>query len=243
MSAAFDPEDFAFYRGEATDCPYLPDRRWTNLIAVPRDELEPGVLGFLLDHGFRRGGTSVFRPICQGCEECRTMRVDVERFRPSRSQRRARHRNADVRVTRRRPALDEERRVLLERFLAARYEGPMTADAESVEEYLFADTGFTWEIDYHVGDRLVAWGIFDLLPEIGSSVYFCFDPDESRRSLGVFSMLEEIELTRAGGARWFHPGYYVAGSAAMRYKASYGPAELLVRGHWAPLVRAADPAP
>lgn len=226
--------ELGFFLSEETDCPYLPDRRWRNVLAMRPEGLSAADHAELLDQGFRRLSTAAFRPLCVACQECRSLRLDVHRFQPSKSQRRAQRRNADVAVEVGRPALDEERRLLMAKFLEARYEGPMSAEDEHLEETLFLDTGFTEEVDFRVDGRLIGVLIHDAVPDIGSSVYFYFDPDESRRSLGVYSLLWEIEHTRARGARWYHPGYYVADCAAMNYKASFGPAEIFDGEAWTP---------
>jgi leucyl-tRNA---protein transferase len=227
-------EDVGFFLAEETDCPYLPGRRWRNVVAVKPAGLDASEQATLLDQGFRRLSHAAFRPLCAGCQECRSLRIDVRGFRPSKSQRRAWRRNLDLEVEMRAPALDAERRDLMARFLAARYEGPMSAEDDHLEETLFLDTGYTREVSFRREGRLLAVLIHDELPDIGSSVYFYFDPEESRRSLGVYSMLWEITHTRERGATWFHPGYFVADCAAMNYKAAFGPAEVFEGEAWIP---------
>lgn len=209
-------------------CPYLEDRRWRNLV-VALEEDPGGVLyEQLLDAGFRRTGFHAFRPACTACAECRSLRIDVPAYRPSRSHRRAGNRNADLEVAVDRPSYDEEKRLLLERFLEERHAGPMTADENATREAMFCSGVPSWEMTYRLDGRLVAVGIIDMTPNIVSSLYFYFDPDESRRSLGIFSMLTEIELARTSGRRWYHPGYYVSGCSAMEYKIRFGPAQILL---------------
>ena len=85
---------------------------------------------------------------------------------------------------------------------------------------------------YRVSDRLVGAGWVDLLPDGVSSVYFAFDPDESRRSLGIFSMVEEMRLARALGKQWLYLGFYVPGSPKMVYKGAFRPREFAIHGEW-----------
>lgn len=224
------------FDGELTDesaCPYLPDRNWRSFVIAPEEPLTPERHRELLDQGFRRAGVLLFRPACPTCDACRPMRIDVRRFQPSRSQRRALRRNGDLAIVKGPPDLDEEKRSLLERYLDARHVGPMTADEEITRRTLFDPTDHSWEIDYRdPAGRLVGVGLLDLADGIGSSNYFFFDPVEKRRSLGVFSMLVEIAFTRARGGHWFHPGYWIDGCRAMRYKERFGPSEVLLDGAW-----------
>ena len=53
----------------------------------------------LMDQNFRRSGDLFYRPECDGCAACIAIRVPVAEFAPSRAQRRALHKSADVRVT------------------------------------------------------------------------------------------------------------------------------------------------
>ena len=80
---------------------------------------------------------------------------------------------------------------------------------------------------YRVAGRLVGVGVLDLCPGAASSVYFYFDPAESRRSLGVFSALCEIEECRRRGLEHWYIGFHVAGCGKMEYKARFRPHELL----------------
>ena len=209
------------------DCPYLPGRRWRNLVLDVGEEMQPALHEYFLDHGFRRMGRYMYRPACEGCSECRSLRVDVRAQKPSKNQRRVLRRNADVDVSVAPALYDEEKRALLERFLAARHEGPMSADEESMQRYMFDSPGETMGLSYRLDDRLVGYGLLDLTVNVGSSLYFFFDPDESDRSLGIFSMLWEVQWLKSSGRRYYHPGFYVADCSAMNYKRRIGPLEIL----------------
>ena len=226
------------YEGLITDgepCPYLEDREWRNFVVNPGEPLEAAVHQQFLNQGFRRTGGFVYRPHCPDCRACRSLRIDVDRFRPSRSQRRALNRNGDLETIVASPAYSEEKRSLLERYLDARHRGPMTADEEQMRAGLFDNSADSLEIDYRLDGRLVGVGIVDLTPEVLSSLYFFFAPEESKRSLGIFSMLREIELVSRTGRRFYHPGYYIAGCAAMEYKSRLRPCEILqADGRWVP---------
>src|SRR4051812_49148657 len=76
----------------AHDCAYLPGReaRSAGFLAA---RMSPEVYRGLMDAGFRRSGRLVYRPACGGCHECRAMRISVERFAMSKSQRRVWRKN------------------------------------------------------------------------------------------------------------------------------------------------------
>lgn len=212
--------------GRPHACPYLPGRQARNLVIRPVP-LEAGVYHSLMDLNFRRSGPVFYRPECEGCRECRSIRVAVGRFRPSRAQRRCQARNRDlaVRVGAARPTA--EKLALYRRYLEARHDGQMSGGNEEFENFLYASTVTTLELEYRLGRRLLAVGIADLEPSAMSAVYCYFDPDETARSLGVFNVLRLIDECRSRGRDWLYLGYYVREARRMSYKAGFRPFELL----------------
>src|SRR5689334_11478622 len=88
-------ETLAHYIAPPSPCGYLPAEMWRleyeHVATLSPDEYMQRLL-----QGWRRFGTALFRPRCQHCTACRSLRVNVDRFRPDRSQRRARKANEDV---------------------------------------------------------------------------------------------------------------------------------------------------
>ena len=74
---------------------------------------------------------------------------------------------------------------------------------------------------------LAAVGVCDASNRSLSSVYFYFDPAESRRGLGNFGVLQEIDFCRRHGIAHLYLGYWVCDAPAMSYKTRYLPYELL----------------
>jgi arginine-tRNA-protein transferase len=86
---------------------------------------------------------------------------------------------------------------------------------------------FAHELLYLKDGRLLGVALIDILPQAISAVYCYYDPEERQRGLGVFSVLQHIEIARTRGIPWMYMGYWVEGNASMRYKASYQPHEIL----------------
>jgi arginine-tRNA-protein transferase len=214
-------------------CSYLPGRsaRYLTIAPVP---LVPGLYHGLMDLNFRRSGASFYRPQCGACTACRSLRVPVADFEPSRAQRRTLARNADVRVAWSTPQPTEEKRRLFERYLAARHRtGDMSADREEFEGFLYASPLATLEAEYRAGGRLLASAIVDVEPSAWSAVYCYFEPEEPRRSLGVLNVLTLIEACRQRRVDHLYLGYWVEGSPSMAYKDRYRPCEVLqADGSW-----------
>lgn len=221
------------YLGDDHPCPYLTGRSARNEFTIT-SSLEPHVYQMLMDSGFRRSGIIVYRPVCSPCRECIPLRVPVERFEISRSQRRVLKRNQDVTVEMGPPDLTPEKWELYSRYLRHQHDGTMSDSMEDLEEFLYSSATTTFEMSYRVEGRLVAVGIIDIASGGLSSVYFFFDPGEGARSLGTFGALREIEECRLRGIPHWYVGYYVAGCRRMNYKVNFRPHEILTpEGAWA----------
>ncbi len=213
-------------------CPYLPGRSMQarGLYAV---NLSSELYERFVEAGFRRSGYLVYQPICRGCRACVSIRIPVDRFAPTRSQRRCAGRNADLRVTVAEPAATDEKHALYSRYLRRRHAASEADSFEQFEQFLYRSPVRTLEFTYRLGERLLAVGICDLTDRSLSSVYFYFDPDDPRRGLGTFGAMHEIEFARQWGRRWYHLGYWIAGCKTMAYKSNFGPNQrLATTGVW-----------
>lgn len=221
-------------RSPLRPCTYLPGRTARDRAFVAA-RLDPEVYHELMDRGFRRSGELFYAMDCPGCRACVPLRVPVATFAPSRSQRRVLRRNRDVRLTVRRPVFEQETWDLYRRYL--HHQHPATAVDETAEQFrasLYGRVVDSWELRYHVGDRLVGVSLVDASSRSVSAVYHFFAPEDADRSLGVHSVLTEIEWTRQQNVPHYYLGYWVAGSATMHYKANYRPHELWRDGAWQP---------
>jgi arginine-tRNA-protein transferase len=220
--------------GPSFPCAYLPGRE-ARQVLIAIEQPPPGTYHALMDLNFRRLGRVFYRPECQGCQECRMIRVPVAGFRPSRAQRRCWARNADLAVSVERPAPTPEKHELYQRYLEARHEGQMDGSREEFDGFLYSSCLETVEIVYRLEGRVVAVGIADTEPQAWSAVYCYFDASLDRRALGVFNVLWLIEECRRRGVPHLYLGFYVQDCARMNYKAGYRPHEILQGGvGWVP---------
>ena len=213
-------------------CPYLPGRD-SRLVALRPETLTPGLYRLFLDLNFRRLGSVVYRPACEGCRECHQLRVDVRRFRPSRAQRRCLRRNADVVAEAGRPEATGEKHEVYRRYLEARHDGQMSGSWEEFDAFLHEAPPFAREVVFRLGGRLLGAGIYDEAAEALSAVYFYFDPDLGSLSPGTLNVLWLVEECRRLGFPWLYLGYHVTGSPSMSYKALFSPHQILLDdGQW-----------
>jgi arginyl-tRNA--protein-N-Asp/Glu arginylyltransferase len=220
------PPPLSIYRGPPHPCPYLPDRTAIDEFTIDA-RMDSSAYERLMQLGFRRSGGIFYRPVCGECRECVPLRVPAAGFQPSRSQRRVRRRNADMRVEINPPSISDEKWRIYLAYLDAQHDQSMSRSREDFETFLYRSPIDTLEMTYWLGRRLIGAGFVDRCPDGLSSVYFYYDPTFARRSPGVFSALCEIDECRRLGLSYWYAGFYVRGSRKMNYKAAYRPHELL----------------
>lgn len=225
---------FVVVDATAHDCPYLEGERATLPLKLPLGRLTPAEFDLLLEQGHRRSGPFLYRPECASCQACEALRVPVARFSPSRSQRNAVKKNVDVKVEVGAAQADAQRVSLYNRHKMMRGldhgEGPL--DLRAYDQAYVESCTSTLEVRYLVDEELIGLSILDVGQRAISSVYHCFEPAESRRSLGVFSVCKEIELCAEMGLEWYYLGLWVEECAQLAYKARYHPHERLINGVW-----------
>lgn len=209
-------------------CSYLPDRtatiRYDFLAAIAPAEYER-----LMHQNWRRFGFSIFRPQCDGCTMCRSIRVDVAKFAPSQSQKRTWKANrADLTLTVGDPAVSDEKLELYDRYHGFQSDrvGWKDRDPKDPDDYIetfVAHPYPTQEWCYRIGGKLVGVGYVDDLPGGPSAIYFFYDPDERDRSMGTFNVLSVLEYAKATSRPYVYLGYFVDGCRSLQYKANFRP--------------------
>jgi arginine-tRNA-protein transferase len=220
-----------FILGDEEACSYLPGLRARFHYRL-EDDLDPAVYEELLERGWRRFGRLLFRPCCAACQECRSLRVEVVAFRPSRSQQRCWRANQDLRVVVQPPRLSRQHLELYRRFhedMEGRrgWRPAAAAPEEYYQTFVEGHGAFGWEMAFLHGEKLLAVALVDRLSRSLSSVYSYYDPEERRRGLGVYAVLCQIRWARQLGLPYQYLGYRVLGNPSMRYKAKYRPHQLL----------------
>ena len=234
-----------FFLTPGGPCPYLPDRierkvfaRLTGVLAQPLSEA-------LTHSGFRRSQSIAYRPACEGCSACVSVRIVADEFSPSRGQRRILKRNIDL-VRRQAPAeATREQFALLRTYLDSRHSGGGMSDMCLFDYVAMVEETpvNTHIVEYRRADEngkpgtLLGCALTDVLRDGLSMVYSFFHPGEDSRSLGTHMILDHIEAAKARGLPNVYLGYWVQGSEKMNYKARFSPLEALGPDGWARLLK------
>jgi len=213
-------------------CPYIKGKEWLSYL-THADQLDEYVYEALINKGFRRSGNIFYQNQCDDCTACIPIRLISGHFSPSKSQRKILRKNQDVSFEVKPATFDPEAFAVYKAFTEERYNTTVTAD--EFQQFLVRSAVDTQMMTYFDRQgKMLAVGWLDILQDSISSVYFAFDPAESKRSLGTYSVMQELELCKKLDKEHLHLGFWVADCQSMVYKSRFYPHQLLVDGQWSP---------
>lgn len=227
--------ELQFYATPEHACSYLEDMQAKTLFIDPQNVIDKQLYTQLSELGFRRSGTHIYRPHCGSCQSCISIRIPVDAFQMTRSQKRILNKNKDLTVNKEQPIYSDEFYALYERYISLRHaDGDMfPASVEQFTGFLIesAQQGCFYTFRDTTG-QLVAVAAADQLEKSASAVYTFYDPDLAKRSLGTFAVLWQLEQAKLEQLEYLYLGYWVEACQKMKYKTSYRPLELLINGKW-----------
>ena len=241
-----------FYLTAPSPCPYLAGQEERKVFTHLVGERAPELNNILTQGGFRRSQSIAYRPACEGCRSCVSVRVIAREFRPTRSMRRIANRNADIESEMRLAVPTSEQYAIFRAYLDSRHRDGGMADMTVLDYAMMVEDSHieTRIIEYrrrespstlapadggaHVRRRgdLLAVALTDVLGDGLSMVYSFFDPEESARSLGTLMVLDHIVRAQQMGLSYVYLGYWVRGSHKMDYKGRFLPQERLAPDGW-----------
>jgi arginine-tRNA-protein transferase len=215
-------------------CSYLDRRQARTLFLDPRETITPQTYQALTEQGFRRSGGHLYRPHCRTCQACVPTRIPVAEFSARRSQRRAVRRNADITVQVHRATYARRFYELYDRYITGRHsDGDMFPPSrDQFRSFLLSQWSDTLFVCGYLDDTLVSVAVTDRQADGLSAIYTFFEPELPERSLGVWSVLQQIFLAQRLHLPHLYLGYWIRDSDKMRYKVDYRPVELYLNGRW-----------
>ena len=234
MQDSNDGRTAQFFLTPKHPCSYLNRNSAQTLFYDPRQIITSDLYQQLTDQGFRRSGSHLYRPHCGSCEACIPTRIAVDQFKPKRTQRKVANRNTDL-VVEVEPAQFSKRHYhLYERYISLRHaDGDMyPASEDQFRSFLLSPWSDSLFISLYEGSRLLSVAVTDRQENGLSAIYTFFEPTEERRSLGVLSILKQIELCQAWGLPYLYLGYWIKECDKMSYKTRYRPTQLYLNNRW-----------
>ncbi len=216
-------------------CSYLADKQERLLVAVDKNLQSPDGYAFLMSQGFRRGGDQIYRPHCLNCYACRSLRVLVEQFKPSKSQQRVLKKNNHF-STQIATQVATNYYSLYENYINTIHcDGAMyPATKAQFQSFLLSDYTLAKQLFLEIWheNKLISVAVTDELPNALSAVYTFYHPDYKKSALGVFSILAQLKLSQQLGKRYLYLGYQIDECQKMNYKNRYFPYEIFQENNW-----------
>jgi leucyl-tRNA---protein transferase len=229
-----------FFITAPTPCPYLPgkfERKvFTHLVGAD----SRGLNTMLSQGGFRRSQNIAYRPACDHCQACTSVRVPVQDFVLSKNFRRVLRRNADLISEVVKARATSEHYSLFRGYIDTRHsEGGMAdmsvLDFAAMVDDTVADSRI---VEYRFDESCSNAGemacavLMDVLGDGISMIYSFYEPSYEARSLGTLMVLDAIARAQRMGLPYVYLGYFVQGSRKMEYKARFTPQQRLTPDGW-----------
>lgn len=244
-----------FYVTTPYKCGYLPNKLAQSLIAAPHHLVDTNIYSGLIQQGFRRSGKFAYRPYCENCKACIAIRLILDNFAPSRSQKRAykQHANLTARIL---PlGYQQQHFELYTSYQALRHadeelsqqaEAHRTAEiqteADQYRQFLCKSNVESLMIEFSDADGAVKIvSVIDVVSDGISAVYTFYDAvvasasfgaNTKRASYGTYSIMWLAEWTKMLGLPFLYLGYWIEASPKMAYKQQFKPQQKLIEGEW-----------
>ena len=234
-----------FFLTAPSPCPYIEGQFERKVFTHLVGDKAPELNDLLTQGGFRRSQNIAYRPACENCRACISVRILAGEFKPTRNMKRVMQRNSDLVGAMHDAEPTTEQYSLFRSYLDSRHRKGGMSDMTVLDYAMMVeDTHVTTKIvEYRrrgpdtfitgkgVGE-LIAVALTDRMSDGLSMVYSYFSPEFEDRSLGTFMILDHIARARAAGLPHVYLGYWVNGSRKMNYKVRFTPQEHLGPKGW-----------
>ena len=234
-----------FFLTAPSPCPYVEGQFERKVFTHLVGDKAPEMNDLLTQGGFRRSQNIAYRPACESCRACISVRILTGEFRPSKNMRRVQQVNSDLVGALHEAEPSTEQYALFRTYLDARHRRGGMSDMTVLDYAMMVEDSHvhTKVIEYRrrgpdtfiTGKgqgELIAVALTDQMADGLSMVYSYFNPEFEDRSLGTFMILDHIARARAAGLPHVYLGYWVNGSRKMNYKIRFLPQEHLGAKGW-----------
>jgi arginine-tRNA-protein transferase len=241
-----------FYVTTGYSCGYLPNKMAQSLIASPQHLIDANVYSGLIQQGFRRSGKFAYRPHCENCRECVPVRIILQDFSASRSQKRAykQHKNLVTNIL---PVeFHAEHYALYAAYQKARHADEIEnsndnsanksqpkkidkSEQDEIEQYhnfLCQTNVESVMVEFRDNGQLKMVSVIDLVHDGISAVYTFYETSDTKASFGTYNVMWQIDWAKSLNFPYLYLGYWIKNSQKMAYKQNFKPLEKLIDGEW-----------
>ena len=228
-----------FYATPSSPCSYLDNQVSKSVFLDPKYPLTNKSHNQLNRLGFRRSGNHIYKPWCENCNACKSVRITMEGFKLSKNQRRVLQRNQDLQVVWQTIGSNDTYLDLYTRYINQRHHDSdmYPPSKEQFERFLGTKSASIngHFLCFYLEQALVAVSVVDILDDGISAIYTFYDPELSHRSLGKVAILWLARWLQKHHLPYLYLGFWVKDSPKMDYKINYQPLEYFNGTSWLPL--------
>lgn len=181
----------------------------------------------MLAQGWFRYGQCFQKPkvICVDDVVCDVLniRLDLEKHQFSKSQRKLLRKNDqkfEVRIQKASVNKQKEKLYQLNKF---RFKGFLTRNLKEFLTFTYQDSIFnTYEIGVYDNNKLIALSYFDIGKKSTAGILGLLNWAYAKESLGIYTMLKEIEYAKQNELKWYYPGFVMVQVNDFDYKLNLG---------------------
>jgi len=229
-----------FYVTTPYPCGYIEQNLAQSLIASPHHLVDKNVYSELINQGFRRSGKFSYRPHCEHCTQCVPVRIVLDQFVATRSQKRAYKQHSDLTATLLPLGFRQSHFALYTEYQALRHQteedikqNADTSEEEQYKQFLCQSSVESIMIEFKdANDQVKIVSVVDTVKDGSSAVYTFYDATAPKASYGTYAIMWLIDWTTKLNLPYLYLGYWIAESQKMTYKEKFNAQEKRIDGEW-----------
>lgn len=218
---------------KATPCPYLKGRVEKRIATDLSHNNE--IYNELAINGFRRVENWMYRPICDNCSSCKSYRVEIKKFKLTKSLKRVNKNLNFLNYKIIQNSVTLEHYQLFKKYQLNRHSGGSMSEMDEDEFTSMVETSpiKTSLMEFRDNNKkLMGAVLLDEGDKDLSAVYSFFDPSLDKLGLGNYMIIQCILFGQQRNYKYLYLGYYIKEITSMSYKKRFKPGQILENNEW-----------
>lgn len=236
---ALPQQALQFYVTTPYSCGYITENLAQSLIASPHHLVDANAYSELITQGFRRSGKFTYRPHCEKCQACVPVRIVLNKFTPTRSQKRAYKKHQSLQASVIELQFIPEHLALYQHYQSARHADDLNVKIESENEeeqyrqFLCQSHVESLMVEFKDNEGNVkAVSVVDVVKEGLSAVYTFYDTTDTSDSYGTYTIMWLAAWAKQLSLPYLYLGYWINESPKMAYKEKFNAQQRLIDNEW-----------